>query len=248
VYVLQAKGVHLFDADGRLVKRGFITAPQIPGTSGGANGTIRVDRKGCVYLLSTMKPIGAGIPDELVGRLPPVERRPSLPFVYRHMYGSVVKFGPQGGRVTPDKKGTIDWCVYNAGNVRCRAEGLIWYRFGVSPVRYRNVEYLPCSCEAPRFDLDAFGRVFIPDALRFQVEIVDANANPILRVGRYGNMDDDVTHKGDKRNPALAWPVVVEVREDDLYVMDRLNKRIVKLNLKYEVEQRSTVTVTGGRE
>ena len=119
----------------------------------------------------------------------------------------MVCFGLQGGKVVEDPKGDWWWSKYLAGNVRCKAEGVEWAHLGLSPLRIRNVEHIPCSCEGAQFDVDAFGRVFLPDALRFQCEVLDRNGNPLLRFGRYGNMDDDLDGAGPKDQPAFAWPL-----------------------------------------
>lgn len=243
VYVLHSRGVDVYAPDGSLETKDFISIPGAPRTSNGANGTIRVDRDGGVYLNLSMKPPGPEIPPELVGRLPAVERRPSLPFVYRHLYGSVVKFGPKGGRVRLDKKGDEVWCCYGSGKQRCKAKGVKWVRLGFSPLRYRNVENVPCSCEVGRFDVDGFGRVFYPDALRFSVEVLDSAGNRLLRFGRYGNMDDDFKFPGEPSQPALAWPVDVQVRGDHVFVVDRLNKRVVKLRLRHAAEDKTAIRV-----
>ena len=57
-------------------------------------------------------------------------------------------------RVVLDKKGDWVWCRYNAGPMRCRAEGVEWVHLGLSPLRYRNVEHIPCSCEHAGFELE----------------------------------------------------------------------------------------------
>jgi hypothetical protein len=243
VFVLQNKSVRIYGPEGKLEKADHIVVPELPGTSDGVNGTICVDRQGAVYLAASMKPSDRELPEELYGRLPEVGLRPSLPFVYQHLYGSVVKFSPTGGRVDLDERGAWIWCKYYSGNARCKAEGVEWTHLGLSPLRIRNVEHIPCSCEHARFDVDAFGRVFLPDALRFQCEILDANGNRLLRFGRYGNMDDDVKFPGDPCQPALAWPINVDVRGDAVFVADKVNKRVVKLKLKRTVEEKLEIAV-----
>ena len=48
-----------------------------------------------------------------------------------------------------------------------------------------------CHCRVlGRFALDYFGRSFAPEVDRFRVVILDTNGNVILRIGRYGNVDD----------------------------------------------------------
>jgi len=48
-----------------------------------------------------------------------------------------------------------------------------------------------CHCRVQgRFALDYFGRSFAPEVDRFRIVVLDSNGNVILRVGRYGNVDD----------------------------------------------------------
>ncbi len=48
-----------------------------------------------------------------------------------------------------------------------------------------------CSCYVNgTFDLDYFGRTFASEVDRFRVVVLDPNGNVILRIGRYGNVDD----------------------------------------------------------
>ena len=50
-----------------------------------------------------------------------------------------------------------------------------------------------CSCYVNgRFDLDYFGRSFAPEVDRFRVVVLDTNGNVILRIGKYGNVDDGI--------------------------------------------------------
>ena len=46
-----------------------------------------------------------------------------------------------------------------------------------------------CVCIGGRFKIDGFGRLWIPDALRFSVGVVDNAGNELIRFGRYGNQD-----------------------------------------------------------
>ena len=48
-----------------------------------------------------------------------------------------------------------------------------------------------CHCSVTGwFTLDYFKRSFAPEVDRFRVVVLDANGNVILRIGRYGNVDD----------------------------------------------------------
>ncbi|KKK52667.1 hypothetical protein LCGC14_3102610, partial [marine sediment metagenome] len=80
--------------------------------------------------------------------------------------------------------------------------------------------------------------VFMPDAATFSVRVIDTNANPIIRFGRYGNMDS----RGPKSSiptPAIpfAWPQYVAVSNEAVYVSDVINRRIVRAKLNYSAEE-----------
>jgi hypothetical protein len=46
-----------------------------------------------------------------------------------------------------------------------------------------------CACQTPRFDVDNYGQLYIPNALACSVQVVDSACNVILRFGAYGNRD-----------------------------------------------------------
>ncbi len=122
----------------------------------------------------------------------------------RKEYGSIVKFGPEGGAVwmhsqerykknfglTPPKLNmnrktvsTIQW----RGPIKKDSvlEGAKWRKPGFSPIQPEI-----CHCNGSSFDVDDFGRVFYPDMLQFQVVVLDTNGNEIHRFGSYGNRDN----------------------------------------------------------
>jgi hypothetical protein len=47
-----------------------------------------------------------------------------------------------------------------------------------------------CDCYNARFALDYFARSFAPEVGHYSVAVLDTSGNLILRVGRYGNVDD----------------------------------------------------------
>jgi len=49
-----------------------------------------------------------------------------------------------------------------------------------------------CDCYNARFALDYFGRSFAPETEHYSVAVLDTAGNLILRIGRYGNVDDGV--------------------------------------------------------
>ena len=106
----------------------------------------------------------------------------------------------------------------------------------------KDVESSRCNCESARFDLDDFGRLFIPDAMRASVVVIDSNANHIVRIGGYGNMD--ARGPGSpvpKPEIGLAWPLVVFATDEACYIADTVNRRIVRARLTYAAKQSAKV-------
>ena len=121
---------------------------------------------------------------------------------------------------------------------RCRIEGAEWIHYGFSPMHQRDNESSLCNCESARFDLDEFDRLFIPDALRASIDIIDSNANRILRLGRLGNMDSRGPGSPvPKPDIAMAWPLIVCASDTGCYIGDVVLRRIVKAKLYYAVEK-----------
>lgn len=124
----------------------------------------------------------------------------------------------------------------------CRIEGAEWAYYGFSPMHQKDVESSRCNCESARFDLDDFGRLFIPDAMRASIAVIDANANPILRLGGYGNMDArGPGSPAPMPDVAFAWPLVVFAGDDACYVADTVNHRILKVKLDYQAVEKAVV-------
>jgi len=88
-----------------------------------------------------------------------------------------------------------------------------------------------CICLNARFDLDLFGRSFIPESTRASVMIVDTNGNFIQRIGSYGNADE----KGPEIR--IAYMRYVAVNDKKLFINDSPNKRILSIDLKYHKEE-----------
>jgi hypothetical protein len=90
-----------------------------------------------------------------------------------------------------------------------------------------------CVCKEARFDLDEYGRLYVPDVHDFCIRVYDNAANLICRLGYYGNAD--AAGPG-SRVPApeipLGWPMTCGInRAGRLYIGDVLNQRIVRVDL-----------------
>ena len=74
-----------------------------------------------------------------------------------------------------------------------------------------------CICCKPRFDLDEFGRLVIPNAITYSVAVLDNAGNPIVRFGHYGNYDAQGAGSPEARpDIPLGWPLGVGVCGDHL--------------------------------
>jgi hypothetical protein len=106
-----------------------------------------------------------------------------------------------------------------------------------------------CACWNARFALDLFARSFVTELNRFQVAVLDTNGNLILRLGKYGNVDDGLplVTEGGPANPrsvggdevALCHPSYTATHTDRrLFISDHGNYRILSVKLGYHAEER----------
>jgi len=226
----RAHALMKFDARGRLINNRLIDAA-IPSVN-----SVRLDPAGNIYVALGLRPGTDWLPPGLKGKVPGGKEDPAAVNRvngYPLIYGSIAKFGPQGG-VIRDGVGGVP-CTYGHGRP-IEVKGAQWIVGGVSPVTsWATPKRAPgsiniCLCESPRFDVDGFGRSFFPDAARCRVGVIDTNGNAICWFGRYGNADD--------RGPGipLLWPQAVAVDDTAVYVGDRLNRRILRVKMAYETE------------
>jgi hypothetical protein len=143
-------------------------------------------------------------------------------------------------------------------------QGALWWRSGFSPLG-KTQGNDQCHCTASDFDVDDFGRVFVPDTGRFRIGVLDTNGNEIVSIGAYGNQDfcgpdsyvvDPTTkllrprQNSDPKElispfaqPEIAfgWIVGLAVTDKYAYVDDVINKRILRIRLSYLAEERVTL-------
>jgi hypothetical protein len=143
------------------------------------------------------------------------------------------------------------------GNV---LQGATWWRSGFSPLG-KTQGNDTCHCTASDFDMDDFGRVFVPDTGRFRIGVLDASGNELLSFGAYGNQDfcgpdsyvlDPATRQLRPRRPddpkdlkspfaspeiAFGWIVGLAVTDRYAYVDDVVNKRMLRVKLDYAVSE-----------
>ncbi|MBL8028013.1 MAG: hypothetical protein JNL74_16450 [Fibrobacteres bacterium] len=107
------------------------------------------------------------------------------------------------------------------------------YLTGLAP--FSSYEY--CNCRTPRFDVDNYKRLIVPNAITQKVAVVDNNGNEIVNFGEYGNYDS----QGEGSlvpTPAipLCWPTGAVASDNFIYITDFGNNRLVRVEMKYELE------------
>ncbi len=175
--------------------------------------------------------------------------------------GTLMKVKAQKARVLSTKKTSLPLASDQQPK---RAPDMIDYQFGKQWVE--NAQWLyggsgldamildrptrSCSCGAnSRFALDYFGRTFVPEVDRFSVAVLDTNGNLILRVGRYGNVEDGraLDSKGGPEHTRSIGGDEVSIfhaqhvgihTDRRLFLSDIGNERIASVQLGYHVSDR----------
>jgi len=161
--------------------------------------------------------------------------------IWRGGAGCVVKFAPTGGAVLAGAP--------PAGGHGLAIKGFDGYsRSDIflegALVAYPGLGCMAgsgnCACRQPMFQVDGWGRIWMPDAMTFSVNVVDNTGNQILHFGQYGNADSrgvDADSLVKKPDIPFGWPEAVGVSNKAVYVADVLNRRIVRLLKQYAAEE-----------
>jgi len=220
----------------------------------GPVGNIQVDRAGYMYLALRGLPAGHKAPAGF-----------GKDTAYRWVVGSVMKIKPKGGSMfalggplarPPRKERKVP-----QGMSGIRILKTAGYPCGPAFVENAVKAYpgigsmsggfgTGCRCRQPMFQLDKWGRLFIPNAITCSVRVVDNEGNLITRFGHYGNADsrgeeayEQAVAADENTNlikvPAipLGWPEAVGVSNKAVYVADVLNRRVVRLRKTYVLEK-----------
>jgi hypothetical protein len=226
----QAMFVKAYNPDGtpvafdRTVRAGKETIPAAISGFDNRAGCVRLDRAGNIY-------VGWG--RRLKGHRPPsgFEKDDA----YAAACGMVLKFGPQGGH--RDATGKDD----GREGTALGFDGVLCVYDGLAPFSSWRCDG-SCICCKPRFDLDEFGRLVIPNAITYSVAVVDNAGNPILRFGHYGNYDAQGPGSLEpKPDIPLGWPLGAGVCGDRVYIGDVLNHRIVRVDLSYGAQATAAI-------
>jgi len=179
------------------------------------SGSIRVDGAGNVYVLQIGWP---------KGHVPPAgfEKDPA----YQHCTGTIYKFGPKGGE-------------FAKGQAAPPVGSLLAYSTACGPISGNwNSTISVCHCTKPRFEVDGFGRLYIPNPFTYKVVVRDNADNEIASFGGYGNFDAQGPASGEPTPEIpLGWPITVGASEKSIYVGDSLNHRVVRADKKFAAEE-----------
>ncbi len=226
VYAFQSVGgdfpanVIGFDAEGQslpcehsVVFQGKQVPVLISGVSDSGGG-IRVDADGHIYLGQRGYPQDFQCPKGF-----------AQDECYKNCGGTIVKFGAKGG----ERKQISDPGILGF-------KGALQGFPGMAPMSGGMAGNGACNCTRPRFELDGYGRLYIPNAITYKVTVVDNSGNEIVRFGGYGNFDAQGPKSAEpKPEIPLGWPVAVGASDKHIYVGDTLNHRIVRCDKMFVV-------------
>jgi len=215
----EVKGAHVektvvsvFAGDGKLLSPHTVVSY---GSLGGQG--VAMDRDGSIYAI---------YPDFL-----PVDQGGKLGHTdiqSRHRIvggcGALVKFRGQGGKY-PLNTGAAGAKIKGGwSSKKIDLPGSLWAYGGI--IGQCNGA---CQCNHVRNDTDFFARTFVAANQCYSVIVIDANANFIARIGRYGNVDDEGIR--------IAWPRAIAASDEALYIGDHANRRVLRAKLGYAAEE-----------
>jgi hypothetical protein len=228
------------------------------------SGGVEVDQEGYIYCGINVLPKGYKLPGEMDKHK-----------IFRGSIGSVVKFKPSGGALWPEgvKPGSTYKPAITKSVVKVpdrledglhmgRAqklketflEGAVAAYPGLAPFSGFEKGQGHCACQTPRFDVDDYGRLILPNAMTCSVKVIDNNGNEILRFGGYGNHDDGLRNEGtsatnpgngssksEVRNPKsaipLGYPCAAKSSFKHIYVADSANRRVARVDPIWAAEE-----------
>jgi len=217
-----------------------------------SNGGIRVDLDGNIYVGLWLWPKGHPRPKGVEN-----DR------AYLHSTGSIVKFTPEGGRmavtsknwgsdfmdIIPPTPGATGLAMQSGGRPReAFVQGALAAYPGLGPFSHTGFGGNTCCvCRVPRFDIDRYGRLVMPNAITNSVRLLDNAGNAILEFGAYGNFDSRYVNltaeRGRQGTPTvavpaipLAWPTGAGLSAGHIYVNDTYNRRVVRVDKTYAAE------------
>ncbi|MBA4388966.1 MAG: hypothetical protein C0404_13375 [Verrucomicrobia bacterium] len=174
--------------------------------------------------------------------------------VPRQWGGSVIKFRGQGGKYPlgamywlknqappPPEAASLQFLGGNKGGKEgeIKVTGMLWAYGGQSNL---GADQKTCDCNFSWLYLDDSSRLWLPNNAVSGVMVVDSNGNRIMRVGRYGNVDDsEADLKEDKDGLRFAYLRAATASDSWLVCTDAGNHRLVQAALSYAAEETAPV-------
>jgi hypothetical protein len=123
-------------------------------------------------------------------------------------------------------------------------EGAEWFYGGVGFCLPKG-----CVCANTRFSKDYFNRSFAPEPQNYSVAVIDSSGNLILRIGKYGNVEDGkplIAEGGPKDTRSIGGDevglfyacYVASHTDKRLFIADAGNTRILSVKLGYNTEEK----------
>lgn len=226
--------IHIWDKHGKMK-----VEDAVPGIAECTD--IKMDKDNNLYLL-------AGAQSQFDGKVYP-----------NPLIGSLIKVAPKAAKILSTRapvalgpgsrpKRAPDWTTWNSASW---LEGGAWIYGGVGGSAASGI--CKCHCEANSgMAIDYFARSFATAFHRFDVVVLDSAGNDVVRIGRYGNVEDGVplVKDGGPANPrsiggdetTFISPKWMAVESDHrLFVADRGNHRVASIRLGYHAEERVAV-------
>ena len=164
--------------------------------------------------------------------------------------GKILSASKEIGLVLPDSEqpkrmAEVSGGIGSGGNAW--VENAEWFYAGVGS-SFINQPAPSCCCWNSRFTLDLLGRTFAPEIRHSSIAVLDTAGNLILRIGKYGNVDEgkplilDPDNKtprsigGDEVSLFYA-PFVATYTDRRVFIADPGNGRIVSVKLNYYTEE-----------
>jgi hypothetical protein len=230
------KGFHILPFQGKLPERRKLRSALIGPLAGDNVAGMRVDLKGNIYLGMRLFPKGYNAPAGF-------EKDPT----YLRCTRSVVKFAPQGGAVLgyPGAESKdADAPKLKTKDDRLTIEGGLAMYPGLAPLS-GSKNSSGCWCRGPRFDVDRYGRLALPNAFSASVTVMDNAGNVICEFGKYGNFDSQYVPPDAKDGKPiivtpdipLCWPTGAGFTEKAVYVSDNYNRRVVRADMTWKAEE-----------
>jgi len=212
--------VQVIDRNGKCLTRRTVHNMNNP-------ASVHMDRDGNLYLSQGgILPVGQKV----------IHGVADCPKPPRAAWGSIVKFRGRGGQYPLGKmwwnkgknaktnpKETPPPDALQVAN-EVRVMGVLWSYGGLS-----NMVLSGCECAQATYNQDGWGRLWVPNNAVCGVMVVDPNGNFVMRVGKYGNVDDEGIR--------FAYIRSVYATDEALYVFDFASARLAKIALSYHAEE-----------